>query len=101
VDPKSALARLHIEERLDPLSILQVARVCEQALAARSAIQPERMLFLCCGKLFPACRPNSTACGTGYHKIIRAVRLMIVQPELAQYVIHRSTRSHITRSLET
>jgi len=42
-DPQAALARLRVEDAaLDPLSILQLARICEQALAVRSLIQAER-----------------------------------------------------------
>ncbi|MDT4968515.1 MAG: mismatch repair protein MutS2 [Acidobacteriota bacterium] len=42
-DPSDSLARLHIEgTALDPLAILELARMCEQALAARAAIQTER-----------------------------------------------------------
>src|SRR5215813_9910953 len=42
-DPNPTLARLRIEgTALDPLSILQLTRICEQALAARSGIQAER-----------------------------------------------------------
>jgi DNA mismatch repair protein MutS2 len=42
-DPQAALARLRVEDAaLDPLAILQLARICEQALAARSLIHAER-----------------------------------------------------------
>jgi DNA mismatch repair protein MutS2 len=42
-DPSQAVAILRIENAaLEPLGLLEVARVCTQALFARSAIQPER-----------------------------------------------------------
>lgn len=42
-DPGEALARLGIEgASLEPLAILELARLCEQALAARAAILAER-----------------------------------------------------------
>jgi DNA mismatch repair protein MutS2 len=42
-DPTEAIARLRVEgASLDPLSILQTARLCEQAMSARSAILAER-----------------------------------------------------------
>src|SRR6266496_3768515 len=42
-DPENALARLRVEDAaLDPMALLQVARLCEQALAVRRLIQPER-----------------------------------------------------------
>ena len=42
-DPSEALARLHIEgTALEPLAILELSRLCEQALAARASILSER-----------------------------------------------------------
>ncbi len=42
-DPSEALGRLRVEgASLDPLSILQTAKLCEQAMSARSAILAER-----------------------------------------------------------
>jgi DNA mismatch repair protein MutS2 len=42
-DPAESLARLHIEgAALEPLAILELARLCEQALAARAFILTER-----------------------------------------------------------
>ena len=42
-DPSEAIGRLRVEgASLDPLAILQTAKLCEQALAARSAILAER-----------------------------------------------------------
>lgn len=42
-DPAEAIARLRVEgASLDPLSILQTARLCEQAMSARAAILAER-----------------------------------------------------------
>jgi DNA mismatch repair protein MutS2 len=42
-DPAEALARLRIEgAALEPLKILELARLCEQALAARAVILSER-----------------------------------------------------------
>src|SRR6185312_12506605 len=42
-DPAEAIARLRVEgASLDPLSILQTARLCDQAMSARAAILAER-----------------------------------------------------------
>ena len=42
-DPAEAVARLRVEgASLDPLAILQMARLCDQAMSARSAILAER-----------------------------------------------------------
>ncbi|MBV9209801.1 MAG: hypothetical protein JOZ52_04190, partial [Acidobacteria bacterium] len=42
-DPTDALALLHIEgATLEPIAMLEVARLCEQALAARAVILTER-----------------------------------------------------------
>src|SRR5205085_8717526 len=42
-DPAETIARLHVENlALDPLTILRLAQLCEQALAARAAILAER-----------------------------------------------------------
>ena len=42
-DPTETIARLRVEgASLDPLAILQAARLCEQAMSARSAILAER-----------------------------------------------------------
>ena len=42
-DPGEAIARLRVEgASLDPLAILQTARLCEQAMSARAAILAER-----------------------------------------------------------
>jgi len=42
-DPAEAIARLRVEgASLDPLAILQTARLCEQAMSARAAILAER-----------------------------------------------------------
>lgn len=42
-DPAEAIARLRVEgASLDPLAILQTARLCDQAMSARSAILAER-----------------------------------------------------------
>src|SRR6478672_9924353 len=42
-DPAETIARLHVEgATLDPLAILQTARLCEQAMAAKAAILNER-----------------------------------------------------------
>jgi DNA mismatch repair protein MutS2 len=42
-DASDSLSRLKIDGTgLDPLAILELARLCEQALAARAAIRPER-----------------------------------------------------------
>src|SRR6185436_17743478 len=42
-DPAETLARLHVEGApLDTLALLQIARLCEQAMSARAAIFDER-----------------------------------------------------------
>ena len=42
-DPAETIARLHVEGApIDTLALLQMARLCEQALAARAAILDER-----------------------------------------------------------
>ncbi|HJT66831.1 MAG TPA: endonuclease MutS2 [Pyrinomonadaceae bacterium] len=42
-NPAETIARLHVEgATLDPLAILQMARLCEQAMSARAAILAER-----------------------------------------------------------
>ncbi len=42
-DPAEAIGRLRVEgASLDPVAILQLARLCEQALSARAAIRAER-----------------------------------------------------------
>ena len=42
-DPAETIARLHVEgASLDPLALLQTARLCEQAMSARAAILAER-----------------------------------------------------------
>jgi DNA mismatch repair protein MutS2 len=42
-DPSASLARLHIEgATLEPLAILELGRLCEQALAARAVLLAER-----------------------------------------------------------
>src|SRR5882724_3021701 len=104
VDPKSALARLHIEDAaLDPLSILQVARVCEQALAARSAIQPERDAFPVLWEVVSGLpRELNSLVARVTNKILPSGEVDDrASPELARirHDIAR-LRSHITRSLE-
>jgi DNA mismatch repair protein MutS2 len=56
VDPTDALARLRIEGAiLEPLAILDLARLCEQALAARDTLYAERAA---CPALWETVRDN-------------------------------------------
>jgi dsDNA-specific endonuclease/ATPase MutS2 len=56
-DPTETISRLRIEgNSLDSLAILETARLCEQALSARSAILAERDEAQCCGSWLKICR---------------------------------------------
>jgi DNA mismatch repair protein MutS2 len=104
-DPADSITRLRIEgTALDPLAILDLARLCEAAMDARTAILAEReacpTLFEIVGSL-PADLKNLVARMT--RKILPSGELDDrASPELAR--IRReltSARSRITRSLES
>ena len=103
-DPHETIARLRVEgAALDPLAILQTARLCEQAMSARAAILAERdnapVLWQLVEEL-PR-ELNSLVARVG-NKILPSGELDDrASPELAQ-IRHEisALRSRITRSLE-
>ncbi len=104
-DPTDSLALLHIEgATLDPLAMLELARLCEQALAARAVILTEREATPVLWEMvetLPRELHSLAARVTG--KILPGGELDDrASPELAR--IRRDItrlRSNITRSLET
>ncbi|MGB7922982.1 MAG: hypothetical protein WCF57_07035, partial [Pyrinomonadaceae bacterium] len=104
-DPSDALSRLRIEgARLEPLAILELARLSEQALAARAFIFAER-------DQCPVLWEMVEALPRGLHSLAARVSSRILpsgelddraSPELAR-IRHEITRlrSTITRSLES
>ena len=104
-DPADALALLHIEgASLEPLVILEVARLCEQALAARALIMSER-------EACPALWQMVEGLPRELQSLAARVAVKILpsgelddraSPELAR-IRHEITRlrSQITRSLES
>jgi DNA mismatch repair protein MutS2 len=104
-DPTDALALLRIEgAALEPLSLLEVARLCEQALAARAVILTEREACPVLWEMveaLPRTLHSLAARITG--KILPSGELDDrASPELAR-IRHDITRlrSNITRSLES
>lgn len=103
-DPTETIGRLRVEgASLDPLAILQIARLCEQAMSARAAILAERdnapMLWQLVENL-P--RELNTLVARVANKILPSGELDDrASPELAS-IRHEITtlRSRITRSLE-
>ncbi|HEX8709511.1 MAG TPA: endonuclease MutS2 [Pyrinomonadaceae bacterium] len=104
-DPSEALARLHIEGAiLEPLTILGLGRLCEQALAARALIMTER-------EAAPGLWEMVTDLPRELHSLAARVTLKILpsgelddraSPELARIRSDITRlRSSITRSLET
>ncbi|HEV2912160.1 MAG TPA: Smr/MutS family protein [Pyrinomonadaceae bacterium] len=103
-DPTAALARLNIVgATLEPLAILELARLCEQALAARASILSERGVA-------PVLWETVEALPRELHSLAARVSSKILpsgelddraSPELAR-IRHDITRlrSSITRSLE-
>jgi DNA mismatch repair protein MutS2 len=103
-DPAEALARLRIEgATLEPLTILALARLCEQALAARALVMAER-------EACPVLWETIENLPRELHSVIARVSNKILpsgelddraSPELAR-IRHEITslRSRITRSLE-
>ena len=103
-DPTEALARLRVEgASLDPLTILQTARLCDQAMSARSAILAERENAPVLWQLVENLpRELNSLVARVTNKILPSGELDDrASPELAS-IRHEITtlRSRITRSLE-
>lgn len=103
-DPSEAIARLRVEgASLDPLAILQTARLCEQAMAARVAILAERdNAPVLCQLVQDLPRELNTLVARVTNKILPSGELDDrASPELAAIRHEINTlRSRITRSLE-
>lgn len=104
-NPEDALARLNIEGSiLEPLVILEVARLCEQALAARAVIMSER-------EVCPVLWEIVAHLPRELHSLAARVQMKILpsgelddraSPELARIRQEIARlRSQITRSLES
>ena len=103
-DPAETIARLHVEgATLDPLAILQTARLCEEAMSARAAILAERENAPVLWELVESLpRDLNSLVARISNKILPTGELDDrASPELAQ-IRHDITtlRSRITRSLE-
>src|SRR5690349_14196521 len=103
-NPAETIARLHVEgATLDPLAILQTARLCEQAMSARAAILAERENAPVLWQLVEDLpRELNSLVARISNKILPSGELDDrASPELAQ-IRHEITslRSRITRSLE-
>jgi DNA mismatch repair protein MutS2 len=103
-DPAETIGRLRVEgATLDPLAILQTAKLCEQAMSARAAILAERENALVLWQLVENLPRdlNSLVARIG-NKILPTGELDDrASPELAHIRHEISTlRSRITRSLE-
>ena len=103
-DPGEAIARLRVEgASLDPLAILQTARLCDQAMSARAAILAERENAPVLWQLVENLpRDLNTLVARVTNKILPSGELDDrASPELAS-IRHEITvlRSRITRSLE-
>jgi DNA mismatch repair protein MutS2 len=103
-DPTEALARLRIEgATLEPLTILELGRLCEQALAARAAILAER-------EAAPVLWKTIENLPRELHSLVARISNKILasgelddraSPELARIRSEvTALRSRITRSLE-
>ena len=103
-DPSESLARLQIAgSGLEPLAILELARLCEQAMAARAAILAER-------EVAPVIWANLANLPVELNSLIARIRNKILpsgelddraSPELARVRQDIARlRSNITRSLE-
>ncbi len=104
-DPAETIARLRVEgASLDPIAILQVSRLCEQALSARAAILAERENAPVLWQLVEALpRDLNTLVARVTSKILPSGELDDrASPELAS-IRHEinALRSRITRSLES
>src|SRR5689334_294366 len=103
-NPAETIARLHVEAAtLDPLAILQTARLCEQAMSARAAILAERENAPVLWELVENLpRDLNSLTARISNKILPTGELDDrASPELAQ-IRHEiaALRSRITRSLE-
>jgi DNA mismatch repair protein MutS2 len=103
-DPTEAIGRLRVEgASLDPVAILQTARLCEQAMSARAAILAERDSAPVLWQLVENLpRDLNTIVARVTNKILPSGELDDrASPELAR-IRHEITtlRSRITRSLE-
>ncbi len=103
-DPAETIARLHVEgAALDTLALLQMARMCEQAMSARAAIYDERDNASMLWQLVETLpRDLNTLVARITNKILPDGELDDrASPELAT-IRHEITtlRSRITRSLE-
>ena len=103
-DPAESIARLRVEgASLDPLAILQTARLCEQAMSARDAILAERENAPVLWRLVENLpRDLNTIVSRVTNKILPSGELDDrASPELAS-IRHEINvlRSRITRSLE-
>jgi DNA mismatch repair protein MutS2 len=103
-DPSETIARLRVEgASLDPLAILQTARLCDQAMSARAAILAERENAPVLWQLVEDLpRDLNTLVARVTNKILPSGELDDrASPELAS-IRHEITvlRSRITRSLE-
>ncbi|HWF88124.1 MAG TPA: endonuclease MutS2 [Pyrinomonadaceae bacterium] len=104
VDPSETIARLRVEgASLDPLAILQVARLCDQSMSARAAILAEREDAPVLWQLVQDLpRELNTLVARVTNKILPSGELDDrASPELAN-IRHEINvlRSRITRSLE-
>ena len=104
MDPAESIARLRVEgASLDPLAILQTARLCEQAMSARDAILAERENAPVLWRLVENLpRDLNTLVSRVTNKILPSGELEDrASPELAS-IRHEINvlRSRITRSLE-
>lgn len=103
-DPAETIARLRVEgATLDPLAILQTARLCEQVMSARAAILAERDNAPVLWQLVENLpRDLNSLVARISNKILPTGELEDrASPELAQIRHEISTqRSRITRSLE-
>ena len=104
-DPAETIARLRVEgASLDPLAILQTARLCEQAMSARAAILAERENAPILWQLVENLpRELNTLVARVTNKILPSGELDDrASPELAS-IRHEINvlRSRITRSLES
>ena len=104
IDPSETIARLRVEgASLDPLAILQIARLCDQAMQARAAILAERDEAPVLWQLVQDLpRELNTLVARVTNKILPSGELDDrASPELAN-IRHEINvlRSRITRSLE-
>ncbi|MBA2733317.1 MAG: hypothetical protein H0U54_10550, partial [Acidobacteria bacterium] len=105
IDPAEALARLKIEgATLEPLAILEVARLCEQALAARALVMAEREASPVLWEIIEHLpRELHSLAARVSNKILPSGELDDrASPELARIRAEiMNLRSRITRSLES